>query len=404
MRASSLSLSVHIKGKGLGREVLVSKSGFSTGAAVRRRIGSIEPFRIAVSDTDLADLRERLVHTRLGTAPVGEPWESGVDYGYLRVLLDHWRTGFDWRAREEWINSFPQFRLEVAGTMLHFVRVAPNPDTHPDPTPLIVSHGWPYSFVEMLALVPHLPDFAVVVPSLPGYGFSEPLSDRPFTSDNIAPLWHRLMTEVLGYERYFTYGEDVGCGISDWLGALYPESVAGIFATHPAFPPEERRLHLTEAETRFIDWLEEKWRTGRGYAHVQGTRPDTLAVGLDDSPAGMLAWIVEKLHEWSGPEFDAVWPPDDILTTVSLYWFTRTIGSSFLPYYHGRLEPALPQITVPVGVSVHWGERGFPREYAERTYLDIRAWKEIGQGGHFTAKQTPELVAADLREFVDSLP
>jgi epoxide hydrolase len=359
----------------------------------------VESFEISVPESDLVDLRRRLDGTRLGTPPAGDAWESGVAYEYLSDLLDYWRDGFDWRVQEQRLNTFPHHRADVDGTWIHFVHVRGDSSV----IPVILSHGWPYSFVEMLALVPYLPAFSVVIPSLPGYGFSDTLGDRLFTSDNVARLWHRLMTDVLGYERYVTYGEDVGTGISDWLGALFPEAVAGVFSTHAAFPPDERRQDLTEAETRFVEWLEEKWRTGKGYAHLQGTRPDTLAVGLNDSPAGLLAWMVEKLHEWSGEDFDTSWSRDDILTTVSLYWFTGTVGTSFLPYYHGQHEPTLPVIDVPVGVSVQYGERGFPREYAERTYRNIQFWNELPRGGHFTAKQTPELVAQDLVAFVDSL-
>lgn len=321
-------------------------------------------------------------------------------------MLDHWTNGFDWRRREQWLNSFPQYTTHIGEDVVHFVRVRPERDS----VPLILSHGWPYSFVELLPIVPLLADapeggiaFDVVVPSLPGFGYSHTLGSRPFTSDTVARVWQQLMTEVLGHDRFVTYGEDVGTGVSDWLGALYPDNVIGIFATHAAFPPKERSQDLSEAEQRFVDWLDEKWRTGKGYSHIQATRPDTLSVGLNDSPAGLLAWLLEKFHEWSGPGFDEAWTPDDILTTASLYWFTRTIGTSFLPYYHGRHEPALPPISVPVGVSVQWGERGFPREYAARTYRDIRVWKELPRGGHFTAKQTPGLVADDLRSFVGSL-
>lgn len=366
-------------------------------------------FEIRIPDRQLSDLERRLALTRLDRAPAARPWESGVSYEYLADLVAYWRDRFDWRRQEAWLNSFPHHQADLEGNLVHFVRVKPDPQTHPRPIPLVLSHGWPYSFVEFLPIVPLLVDppgggtaFDVVIPSLPGFGFSSAL-DGPFTSDIVARLWHRLMTEVLGHEKFVTYGEDVGCGISDWLGALYPDDVIAVFATHAAFPPDERRQDLTEAETRFLEWLDEKWKTGKGYAHIQGTRPDTLAVGLNDSPSALLAWLLEKFYEWSGPGFEEAWNFDDILTTVSLYWFTGTIGTSFLPYYHGPLEPPLPEIDVPVGVSVQWGERGFPREYAERTYLDIRVWKELPRGGHFTAKQTPGLVADDLRTFVDSL-
>jgi len=357
----------------------------------------------------LEDLRLRLEGTRLGPAPAAEPWESGVDYLYLTQLIDYWRSSFDWRCQETRLNSLGHFTTEIAESTVHFLHVKPDPERYPRSIPMILSHGWPYSFLELLPIVPWLTDpldhgggvddaFEVVVPSLPGYGFSEPMTE-PFTGDAVARRWHLLMTKTLGHHRYATYGEDVGTTVSDWLGALYPDSIIGLFATHAAFPPEERSQDLTPAEEAFRQWLADKWATATGYSRIQSTRPDTLAVGLNDSPAGMLAWIVEKLHEWSGPTFEQTWSADDILTMVSLYWFTGTIGTSFLPYYHGSQERPLPVVTVPVGVAVQWGERGFPREYAERTYTDIRTWTDLPRGGHFTAKQTPDLVATAMREF-----
>jgi pimeloyl-ACP methyl ester carboxylesterase len=374
----------------------------------------MEPFTIRIADSDLDDLHQRLAQTRLGASPAAEPWESGVDYSYLEQLISHWRDGYDWRTEETRLNSFPQFRPEVDGQNIHFVHVLADRDRYPDPIPIILSHGWPYSFIEMLPIVPLLTDplahggteldgFDVVVPSLPGYGFSDPLAEGSFISERVAQVWHQLMTDTLGYASYATYGEDVGTGISDYLAASYPDAVIGLFATHAAFPPEERKQDLSPSEEEFVAWLNEKWKTGRGYAHIQGTRPDTLAVGLNDSPAGLLAWLVEKFREWSGPEFEQSWTHDDLLTTTSLYWFTRSIGTSFLPYYDAKQETPVPMISVPVGVSVQWGERGFPREYAERTYTDIRTWKDLPRGGHFTVKQTPDLVAADMRAFFRTL-
>lgn len=332
-----------------------------------------------------------------------------MDYRYLDALIDYWKDSFDWRRQEAMLNSLDQFLTDLEGRSVHYVHVKPDPEVYPRSIPIVLSHGWPYSFLEFLPIVPWLTDplahggkvddaFEVVVPSLPGYGFSEPLI-KPFTGDAVARLWHTLMTGALRHHRYATYGEDVGTWVSDWLGALYPESIIGLFATHAAFPPDERAHDLTDAEEKFREWLDDKWRTGAGYSRIQSTRPDTLAVGLNDSPAGLLAWIVEKLREWSGPTFEESWSVDDILTTVSLYWFTGTIGTSFLPYYHGSKEKPLPMVTVPVGVAVQWGERGFPREYAARTYTDIRVWSDLPKGGHFTAKQTPDLVATAMREF-----
>jgi epoxide hydrolase len=374
-----------------------------------------EPFRIHVSDEAVEDLTRRVRATRLGLPPAGEAWDSGVDYGYLKHLLEYWGDGFDWRAREGWLNTFPQFIVDIDRQKVHFVHVTADRERYETAIPIVLSHGWPYSFVEFLSIVAWLTDpkshggdravaFDVVIPSLPGYGYSDPLTGDYFTGDVVARLWHRLMTETLGYRRYATYGEDVGTTVSDWIGASYPDHVLGLFATHAAFPPEGRSTNLSEDEERFRSWLAEKWAHGAGYSLIQATRPDTLAVALGDSPAGLLAWLVEKFREWSGPEFDTQWSGDDILTTVSLYWFTGTIGTSFLPYYHARHhDKPVPMVDVPVGVAVQRGESGFPREYAERTYTDIRTWSELPRGGHFTAKQTPDLVARAIWELFSML-
>ena len=374
-----------------------------------------DAFSIRVPMPELDDLRRRLTATRLGMAPAGEPWDSGVDYGYLAGLVEYWADGFDWRSRERWLNSFPQYLADIDGQQVHFVHVAADRDRYRGATPIVLSHGWPYSFVEFLEFSDRLTDplahgasgdvvFDVVVPSLPGFGYSAPLRDRWFTGDVVAGLWHQLMTRELGYRRYATYGEDVGTTVSDWIGALFPESVIGLFATHAAFPPDERSTDLTPAEEEFREGLAEKWRNASAYAAIQATRPDTLAVGLRDSPAGLLAWLVEKFREWSGPGFEEAWSDDDILTTTSLYWFTGTIGTSFLPYFHGRNhEKPVPLVDVPVGVAVQLGERGFPREYAERTYTNLWQWSDLPEGGHFTAKQSPDLLAAEMRRFFGSL-
>lgn len=375
----------------------------------------IEPFQIDIAAADLEDLKERLTRRRLGTPPIGDAWQSGVEYTYLDGLADYWRDGFDWRAREAHLNQYDHSLATVDGQMVHFVRVGADRSRYGTATPIVLTHGWPYSFHEFLTFAGHLSDplhhggpaehaFDIVIPSLPGFCFSPPLQDARFTGDVVARLWHRLMTETLGYQRFGTYGEDVGASVSDWLGALFPGSIIGVFATHAAFPPEERAQNLTGAEERFRGWLADKWRTSAAYSEVQSTRPDTLAVALDDSPIGLLAWMLDKYVEWSGSDFESSWSRDEILTTVSLYWFTRTIGSSFLPYYEGRrAERPVPVVEVPVAVAVHPGERGFPREYAERTYADLRSWAELPRGGHFTAKQSPDLVANAMLEFFGSL-
>lgn len=375
----------------------------------------IEPFQIDIPDSDVIDLRERLSRRRIGPPPAGDRGESGVDYGLLSELADYWETGYDWRLQESRLNGYTHRLATIDANTVHFVHIEAERQRYQAAIPIVLTHGWPYSFNELLEFAAWLSDpldhggsaddaFDVVIPSLPGFCFTPSLRDDHFTGEVVARLWHRLMTDTLGYERFATYGEDVGATVSDWVGALFPESVIGLFATHAAFPPDERAGDLTGPEEKFRAWLADKWKTASAYAHVQATRPDTLAVALNDSPTGLLAWMVEKYVEWSGPEFESSWAPDDILTTVSLYWFTGTIGTSFLDYYQGRKhDKSLPLVHVPTGVAVQWGERGFPREYAERTYTDLRCWTDLQSGGHFTAKQSPEAVAKAMRQLFGPL-
>lgn len=365
-----------------------------------------QPFTIAVSDGDLSDLNSRLKATKFPRQTPSGPWGAGVDIPFLQQLTNYWRDTFDWRHAERLLNNVPQFTVGIGGDLVHFAHIkAERADARHGTIPIILSHGWPYSFIEMLPLARLLAadGFDVVVPSLPGFGFSEPMNE-PFVSSAVAERWHILMTTVLGYSRYATYGEDVGTWVSDRLAAANPDAVLGLFATHAAFPPEERRQNLTEQEEAFIRWLDTKWKSASAYSMQQSTRPDTLAVGLTDSPVGLAAWLVEKFREWSGTdEILDYWSLDELITTISVYWFTGSIGTSFRAYFDDQFETPMPVIRVPVGVSVQHGERGFPRSYAARTYSDIRVWKQLTTGGHFTAKQSPELVAADMMAFFRAL-
>lgn len=347
-------------------------------------------------DAVLTDLRERLGKTRY-TTPA--PSYAGVPPERLRSIVEYWRDDFDWRNQEERLNSYPQFLADVGGTPVHFVHVR---SATPGALPIILTHGWPYSFVEMLPLVDELRDFDVVVPSLPGYGYSELPREGQVIPTAVAETWHELMTSVLGYERFLTYGEDVGAGVSDWLAALHPESVIGIHASHAAFTPEERREGQSPAEAAFFVWLADTWKDASAYAAMQGTRPDTLGAALADSPAGLATWIIEKLEEWS--DGDEAFTLDQLLTTVTLYWVTNTIGSSFRAYFDHGQEPPLPVITVPAGVSVQRHESEYPREMAERNYADLRFFTKLERGGHFAAAEAPVALAADIRALVATLP
>ncbi|SIO23014.1 epoxide hydrolase family protein [Agromyces cerinus] len=372
----------------------------------------MEPFTVDLADDVLVDLRHRIARRRLPRPTPGAQWSAGTDPAELERLLAYWGDAFDWRSIERRLNAVPQFTADIGGGRVHFAWIRAE-RRHPAPVPIILSHGWPYTFAEMLPIVPYLVDpeghgggpgdaFDVVVPSLPGFGFSEAPGEARFVANEIAERWHALMHDVLGYERYASYGEDVGTWISDWTAALHPESVLGLFATHAAFPSAERRDDPTEEEIGFRARLDAKWLGESAYSELQSTKPDTLAAALNDSPAGLAAWLVEKFRTWSGGDdaYRAAWSDDDVLTTITLYWATRSIGTSFRAYFDDRFDTApMPLVEVPVGVAVQYGERGFPQSWAARTYRDIRAWQQLPSGGHFTVKQSPELVATAMREF-----
>ncbi|MGH2550463.1 MAG: epoxide hydrolase family protein [Thermomicrobiales bacterium] len=364
---------------------------------------SIRPFNIQIPDSDNADLEDRLSRTTLPDPTPGAGDESGIDLPRLGELLAYWRSDYDWRRHESRLNAFPQIIADIDGQQIHAIHVSSSAQLNGEKRlPIILTHGWPYSFIEMTRLVPFLADansdiqLDIVIPSLPGYGFSEPLRNGPFTGEAVADLWHRLMTEALGYDRYLTYGEDVGARVSDWTAAKYSESVVGLFATHAAFPPESRKNDLSPQEQEWVAWLGTKWKRASAYSNVQATRPDMLAVALRDSPAGLAAWIGEKLIAWSGDRPERFWSDDDLLTTISLYWFSRSIGTSFRAYYDYRFETEFPEITVPVAVAIQHGEAGFPQSYAARSYRDIRSWRELNDGGHFPAWQNSREVAAGI--------
>jgi epoxide hydrolase len=361
----------------------------------------MKPFTIAVSDAELTDLRSRLDSTRYATAAPGEPWAAGIPPEYLRELVDYWRTDYDWQAQEARLNSYPQFLADLDGQSVHFVHLR---SANANAIPIILTHGWPYTFVEMLPLADLLQDFHVVVPSLPGYGFSALPTTGDVNGTTIAETWHALMAE-LGYDRYLTYGEDVGAGASDWLAALHPESVRGIHAAHAGFPPREQRGELSQVERDFFEWLADVWKGGDAYSEIQSTRPDTLAASLSDSPAGLAAWIVEKFREWSDchGDLESSFSKDQLLTTVMIYWITNSISTSFRPYYDDHRAGILPPVTVPAGVTVQQHEKRYPRELADRTYSDVRFFHLIERGGHFTAAEAPDLVAEDIRSFVATL-
>lgn len=373
---------------------------------------SITPFTIDVPDTLLADLTERLAKTRF-PARTGAPWEAGTDPDYLRELVGYWRAEFDWRARERALNGVPQFTADVDGQRVHFVHVR-GTTTDREPMPLVLTHGWPSSFVEMLPLIEPLTEpgrhggdardtFDVVIPSLPGFAFSDLLPTGPVTPPVIADLWARLMADVLHYPRFGAYGGDIGSHVTGFLGSRHPDRVIGVHTYHPNLHPDlADGPPLSAAEQAYLTAREIDAGSEDGaYSALQSTRPDTLAAALTDSPSGLAAWLVEKYRAWSDCEgnLESRFSKDALLTIIMIYWVTGTIGTSFRSYYDDTQAPPLPTVTVPTGITLTPEDSLYPREYAERTYTDIRQWRDPTRGGHFLALEEPEVLAEHLRSF-----
>jgi len=367
------------------------------------------PFRLQVPEAALSELKERLARTRWPDEPPLEPWSTGTSLAYAKELCETWRTRFDWRTWEAKLNAFPQFKLTLQGIELHFIHARSG---NPQALPLLISHGWPGSVFEFHKLIPLLAeDFHVVAPSLPGYGLSFQPGQRRFGVGEIAQCFAELMVQ-LGYERFGAQGGDWGAFISTVLGHRYPERIIGIHLNLLAVRRELDALkNPTPEEQQFLQELRHWSAEDTGYQWIQGTRPQTLAFGLSDSPAGLAAWIAEKFRAWSdcGGVIENAISRDELLANISLYWFTGAIGSSFWPYYARRHGPW----PVPEGQSVRvpMAYADFPKEIlrpprsvAQRMYTDIRRWTPMPRGGHFAALEQPGLLARDVREFFRGLP
>ncbi|HEV8190750.1 MAG TPA: epoxide hydrolase [Ktedonobacterales bacterium] len=377
---------------------------------------AIHPFHIAISQADLDDLRDRLAHIRWPDELPDVGWSRGVPLGYLKEWAEYWRTTYDWRTWEARLNALPQFTTEIDGANVYFLHV---PSPEPDALPLILTHGWPGSIVEFLDVIGPLTDprshggdpadaFHVVIPAIPGYGFSGPTHEAGWDSARVARAWAELMRR-LGYERYGAQGGDWGAFVAPELGRAAPDHVVGVHVNAATFgfipfgpvDPDELAT-FTESEKQRLQRLNNFLNDGNGYFQIQATRPQTLAYALTDSPVGQLAWIVEKYNEWSYPSSELPEQAIDrdlILTDVMLYWLTGTAGSSARSYYenahasHRNEQPA----TTPTGVAV-FAEDVAIRRYAERGN-NIVHWSEFERGGHFAALEAPDLLVGDVRDF-----
>jgi pimeloyl-ACP methyl ester carboxylesterase len=371
-----------------------------------------QPYRIDVPDDVLHDLGDRLSRTRWPDEIPGSEWEYGSSLAFMRHLTEYWRDGFDWRAQESELNAFDQFRATIGGIDIHFIHER---GVGPDPMPLLLVHGWPGSVWEFHELIPRLTDparfggdpadaFTVVAPSLPGFTLSFEPGQRRVGLDGMADLFATLMTDVLGYERFAAQGGDWGGYVVGRLGFAHAEKLHGI---HLNFLPV--RLDMPGADTRYQEEIR-RWQTEEsGYSTIQGTKPQTLAYALTDSPVGLAAWIVEKFRSWTDSDGDLErWIGfDSLLTNITLYWASAAINSSFWPYYAIRHEPW----PIPPGerVEVPTAHASFPREIRHPTraiaeqVFNIQRWTEMPRGGHFAALEVPDLLAPDVAEFFRSL-
>jgi pimeloyl-ACP methyl ester carboxylesterase len=370
------------------------------------------PMSISIDQQRVEDLVDRIGRARFASSSSHTEWGAGVDPAYLAEFATFWGQQFDWRVAESELNRLDHRLADVSGVELHCVRFEPAPGTPTSSLPVLLAHGWPSSFLEMVPLAQRLsnpaafgrqgPAREVIVPSLPGFGFSG-LPAVPLTRSAMAELFHSLMAEQLGHQRYFVFGGDIGGAVGGWMGSLFPDHVAGVHLIHPPFPSTFEDPPLTKDEQAFLEWEDKFDEEDRGYSEIMGTRPDTVAAALVDSPVGLAAWIVDKLRDWSdcGGDLESRFTKQDLATLVSLYWLTDSIGTSFRQYLDWQQNTPRPPITVPTGftLSTELSAPGFPRSIAERACSDIRKWSEPASGGHFLAFEEPDLMADELCSF-----
>jgi pimeloyl-ACP methyl ester carboxylesterase len=372
---------------------------------------NICPFRIEIAQTDIDDLKARLARTRLPHAAPGDDWDYGTPNSYLSETVEYWQSRFDWRAQEKRMNKFPHYLTEIDGQTVHFIHV---PSTEANATPLLLTHTYPGSFVDFLDMIGPLTDpvahggnaedaFSVVVPSIPGFGFSTPLVDRGWTMARVARTFDTLMRR-LGYQSYGSHGSDAGAMVSRELGLLNPKGFLGmhvlqLFSFPTGDPTEFENLGPKDyAALEFMQWFQ----AHAGFSAISASRPQTLAVGLSDSPVGQLAWNELFNNFGTGTSLLTL---DQILTEVSLYWFTNTSATAARFYYEEAKAATDPAVnTAPTGVAVFADDFKSIRSFADRDNSNIVHWSEFDQGGHFAALEVPLVVTGDIRAFFKALP
>ena len=371
------------------------------------------PFTIDIPQDDLDDLRDRLARTRFPEQIPGAEWDYGTELGYERELVGYWRDTYDWRAAEARLNAFDHFTATVMGQHVHFIHQR---SPEPDALPLVITHGWPGSIVEFLDVIGPLTDprahggdpadaFHVIAPSIPGYAFSGPTTERGWSARKVAEAWAELMAG-LGYDRYGAQGGDWGAIITTHLGLVDPAHLVGIHLNMviAGGPPEGDTGELTETELQGLADMGKYFETDSGYMQIQSTKPQTLGYALEDSPAGLAAWIVEKFRSWSdcNGDVESAFTRDQLLTNIMLYWLTGTAHSSARLYYENRVADGWStkeKVQVPTGAAIYPREIiRPPRRWAEANY-NITHWTEQPRGGHFAAMEQPALYVDDVRAF-----
>lgn len=376
---------------------------------------AINPFTVSIADAEIADLRQRLANTRWPDQIPDTGWRYGAQTSTIRALCDYWASDYDWRAHEARINRFDQFTTQIDDHTLHFIHAR---SPHPNATPLLISHGWPGTIVEFLGVIEPLTNpeahggnadeaFHVVCPSLPGYGFSGTTQREQIDTLAMAEMFATLMAR-LGYQKYIAQGGDWGAIITSNIGVIDAEHLYGIHLNMPfGFPiTEDPNEGLTEVELADLATMAEFDRMETGYQKIQGTKPQTLGVGLNDSPAGLCAWIAEKFHAWTdcNGDIESAISRDELLTNISVYWFTQSICSSTRLYYEVTQNPRLKflesPVTVPTGVARYPREvMLFPRRWCDNVYSNIVQWNSFEQGGHFAAMERADEFVGELRAF-----
>lgn len=369
---------------------------------------NVTEFKVSVSQQVLDDLQNRLKNTRWPGEADGSGWNFGTNEAYLKELVNYWLTKYDWRKQEEALNRYPQYMADVKGVKIHFQYIK---GKGKDAKPLVLTHGWPDSYLRFQKIIPLLTEgeqsFDLVIPSIPGFGFSDKAA---MTSEAVADLWKVLMTENLGYATFYAAGGDVGMGVTKALASKYPDVVAGVHFTDIGYPMgQEDPNTMTEAEKQFAQFVQQWWYSEGAYAMVQATKPQSLAYGLNDSPAGLAAWILSFTNAGAPPEMieTAFGGKDELLTNIMIYWTTQTVATSMRMYKADAMAQwsgaqPLQKSKVPAGVALFPREAQFPKEWAER-FVNVVSFRKMEEGGHFAALEVPTVFADELRSFFYSI-